>query len=62
MEIYKRNNAALPMFNGKELLGQQSKDRNKHFTILYVYCLHQFILRKAGGKEGKSNYCKDAGS
>jgi hypothetical protein len=50
------------MFNGKELLGQQSKDRNKHFTILYVYCLHQFILRKAGGKEGKSNYCKDAGS
>lgn len=43
------------MFSGKELLGQQSKHRNEHFTILYLYCPHQFILRTAGGKKIPAN-------
>lgn len=48
MEIHKRNNIVLPVFNGKQLLGQQSRHRNEYFTILYVYGPHQFILRTAG--------------
>lgn len=48
MEIHKRNNIVLPIFNGKEPLVQQSKHRNEYFTILYVYCLYQFILRTTG--------------
>lgn len=35
MEIHKRNNIALPMFNGEKLLGQQSKRRKKHLQ----YCM-----------------------
>lgn len=35
MEIHKRNNIMLPMFNGEKLLGQQSKQRNKHLQ----YCM-----------------------
>lgn len=43
----------LPMFNGKELLGQQSKHKSEYFTILYVYCPYQFILKTAGERKQK---------
>lgn len=36
MEIHKRNNIVLPIFNGEKLLGQKSKQRNKH--LQYYMC------------------------
>lgn len=60
MEIHKRNNIVLPIFNGKEPLVQQSKHRN-FYNIVCVLSLSIYIENNWRNKQKPSHYSRDAG-
>lgn len=49
----------MPMFDGKELMGQQSKHEHDRLMGLYMHCPYQLILSTAGDKRSNSN-CRTA--